>query len=138
MLRLIPYVLAGSAFGVIMYKSEAASWYRIQEMFRFGSFHMYGIIMVAVGMGALGYLLINKFKLKDLKGQPIVIPDKAPGWKRYLLGGLIFGLGWALTGACPGPVFVNLGAGFLSMLPVAIGGILGTFLYGVFKDKMPH
>ena len=92
MLRLIPYVLAGSFFGVIMYKSEAASWYRIQEMFRFGSFHMYGIIMVAVAMGALGYLLINKFKLKDLKGQPIVIPDKAPGWKRYLLGGLIFGL----------------------------------------------
>ena len=134
----IRFVLLGIVFGVVMTKSEAISWYRIQEMFRFQSFHMYGIIGVAVLCGILIVQTIKKFKLKDIHGAPILIPDKRKGWKNYLLGGTIFGLGWALTGACPGPIFVNLGYGFLSFLIVIAGALLGTFFYGVLRNKLPH
>lgn len=137
-MKSIKYILAGILFGIIMTKSEAVSWYRIQEMFRFQSFHMYGIIGTAVVLGVIGVFLIKKLKLKDGEGNPIVFQDKLLGYPRYIIGGIIFGLGWALTGACPGPMFVNLGYGYLSMAIVILGALLGTFLYGVIKDKLPH
>lgn len=121
-----------------MSKSEAISWYRIQEMFRFQSFHMYGIIGVAVLLGAAITYLIKKFRLKDIHGNPIVLEDKKMQWRKYLFGGIIFGLGWALTGACPGPIFVNLGYGYLTFLVVIAGALLGTLVYGIIKDKIPH
>jgi uncharacterized membrane protein YedE/YeeE len=137
-MKFLKYIIAGIVFGIIMVKSEAVSWFRIQEMFRFQSFHMYGIIGTAVLAGALAVFFIKKQKLKDLDGNPIVFKDKDRSYKRYLIGGSIFGLGWALTGACPGPMFVNLGYGYLSMGIVIIGALTGTYLYGVIKDKLPH
>lgn len=132
------YILAGIVFGVIMAKSEAISWYRIQEMFRFQSFHMYGIIGTAVTLGILAVFLIKKFQLRDSEGHPIVFRDKDRRWPKYIIGGSIFGLGWALTGACPGPMFVNVGYGYWSMLIVILGALAGTYLYGVVKDRLPH
>lgn len=134
----IRFVIAGLIFGVIMIKSEAASWYRIQEMFRFQSFHMYGIIGSAVLLGSIAVFLIKKFKIKDSQGNPINIPDKDRSWKKYVIGGFIFGLGWALAGACPGPMFVNIGYGYFSMIIVVIGALVGTYAYGVVKSKLPH
>lgn len=134
----LKYILAGILFGIILVKSEAASWFRIQEMFRFQSFHMYGIIGTAVLLGVISVWLIKKFKLKDTDGLPIVFADKDPAYSRYIIGGVIFGLGWALTGVCPGPMFVNLGYGYLAMGVVIIGALGGTYLYGVIKDKLPH
>lgn len=134
----LKYILAGILFGIILVKSEAASWFRIQEMFRFQSFHMYGIIGTAVLLGVISVWLIKKFKLKDTDGLPIVFADKDPSYSRYIIGGVIFGLGWALTGVCPGPMFVNLGYGYLAMGVVIIGALGGTYLYGVIKDKLPH
>ena len=134
----IRFVIAGLIFGVIMIKSEAASWYRIQEMFRFQSFHMYGIIGSAVLLGSVAVFLIKKFKIKDSQGNPINIPDKDSSWKKYVIGGFIFGLGWALAGACPGPMFVNIGYGYFSMIIVVIGALVGTYAYGVVKSKLPH
>lgn len=121
-----------------MSKSEAISWYRIQEMFRFQSFHMYGIIGTAVTLGVIIVQLIKRFNIKDYKGNPIVIAPKEKGVFRAIAGGTIFGLGWALTGACPGPLFVNLGYGFLTVLIVIIGATAGAWLYGYFQDKLPH
>jgi len=132
------FLLAGVIFGIIMVKSEAVSWYRIQEMFRFQSFHMYGIIGTAVVIGVISVYLIKRFKLKDTQGDEIVIPDKDKQWTKYILGGLIFGLGWALTGACPGPMFVNIGYGYIAMIIVVIGALAGTYLYGLLRDKLPH
>ena len=132
------FIGAGILFGIIMAKSEAISWYRIQEMFRFQSFHMYGIIGTAVILGVISVFLIKKFRLRDTHGNPIVFHDKDKSSKRYLIGGSIFGLGWALTGACPGPMFVNLGFGYWAMLIVILGALLGTYLYGLFQSKLPH
>jgi len=132
------FIIAGVVFGVIMAKSEAISWYRIQEMFRFQSFHMYGIIGTAVILGTLSVYLIKRFNIRDWQGNAIVIPDKDKSWTKYILGGLIFGLGWALTGACPGPMFVNIGYGFITMIIVVIGALAGTYLYGLLKSKLPH
>ncbi|CAH0265057.1 MULTISPECIES: DUF6691 family protein [unclassified Pedobacter] len=137
-MKLIKYTLAGILFGIIMTKSEAVSWYRIQEMFRFQSFHMYGIIGTAVVLGVVAVFLIKKFKAKDITGSPITFHDKDKAYVKYILGGTIFGLGWALTGACPGPMFVNLGSGYAGMAVVILGALLGTFLYGMIKDKVPH
>ncbi|KHJ38729.1 putative transporter component [Pedobacter glucosidilyticus] len=134
----LKFILAGIVFGIIMAKSEAISWYRIQEMFRFQSFHMYGIIGTAVILGVLAVFLIKKLGLRDTEGNPIVFQDKDKSWKKYILGGTIFGLGWALTGACPGPMFVNVGYGYFAMLIVIAGALGGTYLYGVIKDKLPH
>ncbi len=121
-----------------MAKSEAISWYRIQEMFRFQSFHMYGIIGTAVLSGTLLVFLIKKFQIKDSTGSKIIFHDKQKGWVRYLAGGAIFGLGWALTGACPGPMFVNIGYGYFSMIIVVFGALIGTYGYGAIKNKLPH
>lgn len=137
-MKALKFIFTGIFFGIVMTKSEAISWYRIQEMFRFQSFHMFGIIGTAVAIGIIGVYLIKKYKLKDIDGQSIVIPTKDEGWKRALLGGIIFGLGWALTGACPGPMFINVGAGYLVMLLVIFGAVLGTYIYGMLKDKLPH
>lgn len=134
----LKFIAAGLIFGVIMAKSEAISWYRIQEMFRFQSFHMYGIIGTAVILGVIAVFLIKKFKLKDVEGHPIHFKNKDKSWPRYIIGGSIFGLGWALTGACPGPMFVNVGYGYWAMLIVILGALIGTYLYGVIRDKLPH
>lgn len=137
-MKLIKFLVLGIVFGVVMAKSEAISWFRIQEMFRFQSFHMYGIIGTAVTLGVIGVALIKKFKLRDFHGNPILFHPKDKSIVRYLLGGTIFGLGWALSGACPGPMVVNIGYGFLSMALVFLFAIVGTYLYGVVKDKLPH
>ncbi len=134
----LKFILSGLVFGVIMAKSEAISWYRIQEMFRFQSFHMYGIIGTAVILGVAIVYFIKKFKIRDFQGNPILFQDKDKSWKKYIIGGSIFGLGWALTGACPGPMFVNVGYGYYSMLIVIFGSLIGTYLYGLIKHKLPH
>lgn len=137
-MKFIKYFIVGLVFGIVLTKSEAVSWYRIYEMFQFQSFHMYGIIGVAFFTGLIGIQLIKKYKLKDIKGEPIVILNKEKGSFRYWIGGLFFGLGWALVGACPGPIFILIGAGFLPVILILIGALLGTFVYGVIKDKLPH
>lgn len=137
-MKAIKFILAGILFGIIMSKSEAISWYRIQEMFRFQSFHMYGFIGTAVILGSLAVFLIKKFNVKDYTGQPILFSDKDKSYPKYIIGGAIFGLGWALTGACPGPMFVNVGYGYLGMLIVILGALVGTYLYGMLKAKLPH
>jgi uncharacterized protein len=137
-MKFIKFLILGIFFGIIMAKSEAFSWYRIQEMFRFQSFHMYGIIGTAVILGVLGVFLIKKFNLKDFYGNPITFHPKEKSIIRYLVGGTIFGLGWALSGACPGPMVVNIGYGYLGMIVVFFFAIVGTYLYGYFKDRLPH
>ena len=121
-----------------MYKSEAASWFRIYEMFQFESFHMYGVIGAALAVGVLGIQLIKRLKLKSFSGKPIILTGKEYGVKRYLYGGIFFGLGWAITGACPGPMFTLLGAGFYPILIVIAAATLGTWAYGLLRDKLPH
>jgi len=137
-MKSLKFILAGILFGIVMSKSEAISWYRMQEMFRFQSFHMFGLMGTAVLLGSIAVFLIKKFKIRDHAGQAIVFADKDKAWPKYIIGGCIFGLGWALTGACPGPMFVNLGHGYLSMLVVILGALLGTYLYGVIRNKLPH
>jgi uncharacterized protein len=137
-MKFVKYLLAGVLFGVVMTKSEAISWYRIQEMFRFQSFHMYGIIGTAVILGVIGVAIIKKFSLKDISGSPIVFTPKSFSIISYLVGGILFGLGWALTGACPGPIIVNIGNGFLAMGIVFVFALIGTYLYGVVRHKLPH
>ncbi len=137
-MKFIKFLILGIVFGIVMAKSEAISWFRIQEMFRFQAFHMYGIIGTAVVLGVIGVALIKKFQIRDFSGNPISFYPKDKSVIRYLLGGSIFGLGWALSGACPGPMVVNIGYGFLSMAIVFLFAIVGTFLYGVIKDKLPH
>ena len=137
-MKAIKYLLVGFIFGIVLTKSEAVSWYRIYEMFQFQSFHMYGIIMVAIGTGTVGLQIIKRKQIKDIKGQPIIIQDKESGSFRYWVGGILFGLGWALVGSCPGPIFILLGAGFAPMILVLLGALLGTFLYGVLKSKLPE
>lgn len=137
-MRQSAFLFIGIFFGVVMYKSEAASWFRIYEMFNFQSIHMYGLMGSALAVGILIVQLIKRNKAKDIKGNSIVIADKDKGWKRYVYGGVIFGLGWALAGACPGPMFVLVGAGYLPILVVIGGALLGTWFYGLLKDKLPH
>ena len=137
-MKLIKYLAVGFVFGFVLTKAEAVSWYRIYEMFQFDSFHMYGIIMTAILTGVIGIQLIKRKKLNSIKGTPIMILDKEKGTFRYWIGGLIFGLGWALVGSCPGPIFILIGAGFLSVGFILFGALLGTFLYGCIKDKLPH
>lgn len=137
-MKFIKFLILGTLFGIVMAKSEAFSWYRIQEMFRFQAFHMYGIIGTAVTLGVIGVAIIKKFKLRDIKGNPIVFYPKEKSFMRYFIGGSIFGLGWALSGACPGPMVVNIGYGYLTMGIVFIFALIGTYLYGIVKDKLPH
>lgn len=137
-MNLLRYVIVGFIFGIILTKAEAVSWYRIYEMFQFQSIHMYGIITVAIITGLIGIQWFKRKQIKDIEGNPIYIQDKEKGNIRYWIGGILFGLGWAMVGACPGPIFILLGAGFLSVGLILIGAIFGTFLYGLLKDKLPH
>lgn len=137
-MNLLKYLFVGFVFGIVLTKSEAVSWYRIYEMFQFDSFHMYGIIMTAIATGVIGIQIIKRNKLNDIKGLPIEIQEKEKGTFRYWIGGLFFGLGWALVGACPGPIFILLGSGFISVIFIFFGALLGTFIYGVVKDNLPH
>ncbi len=137
-MKFFKFLVVGIVFGIIMAKSEAMSWYRIQEMFRFQSFHMYGIIGTAVALGVTGVSIIKRFQMRDVSGNPILFLPKDKSYKKYLIGGTIFGLGWALSGACPGPMVVNVGYGYTSMAVVFFFALVGTLLYGILKDKLPH
>lgn len=137
-MKSIVYLIIGTFFGIVMYKSEAASWFRIYEMFHFQSIHMYGLMGSALVVGILIVQFIKRKKVKDAYGNPIVIAAKEKGIARYLIGGIIFGLGWALAGACPGPMFVLAGAGYLPILVVILGAVLGTWLYGLIRNRLPH
>jgi uncharacterized protein len=138
-MRFLPYLFAGLAFGFVMIKSEAASWYRIMEMFYFQSFHMFGIMASAIATGLTGVQLLKRYgRLLTLNGEPIVIPEKAPGRINYILGGLIFGLGWGIIGLCPGPIFSLVGMGSIGALAALAGALHGTWLYGLVKDRLPH
>ena len=132
------YILLGVVFGMAMYKAEAASWFRIFEMFNFQSIHMYGFMASALLIGVIAVQWIKRTQAKDVDGQAIVIAPKSKTIARYLIGGVFFGMGWALVGACPGPVFALIGAGVMPMLVVALFALLGTYIYGVLKDKLPH
>ncbi|GGL98939.1 YeeE/YedE family protein [Deinococcus aerophilus] len=132
------YLLVGLYFGVVLVKSEAASWYRIQEMFRFESFHMFGVIGAAVVTGMITTALLRRSGVKSRDHQTIKVTDKARGWKRYVYGGLTFGVGWGLAGVCPGPILTLLGAGVWPMLIVLGFALLGTWLYGALQNRLPH
>ncbi len=137
-MRTVIYLFIGILFGITMFKSEAASWFRIYEMFKFESFHMYGIIGSALIIGIIVVQSIKRFKIKSFYGENIHFNPKAKSFPRYMFGGIIFGLGWALAGACPGPMFTLVGAGYVPILIVIAASIVGTFLYGLLRDKLPH
>lgn len=137
-MKVLKFLLVGIFFGIVLVKSEAVSWYRIYEMFKFQSFHMYGIIGSAVFLGALLVWLFKKFGVKNIEGNAIFLAPKDSGFIRYITGGTIFGFGWALAGACPGPLYVLFGTGVISMLIVIAAAVLGTFVYGILRSKLPH
>ena len=134
----IKFLLTGVLFGIVMAKAEIISWFRIYEMFKFESFHMYGIIGSALFLGIIMVQIIKRRKMSSFYGEAIHIPPKNMSVARYLIGGIIFGLGWALAGACPGPMFALLGAGFLPIMVVIVFALLGTFLYGLLRGRLPH
>ena len=134
----ISFLLLGIFFGIVMFKSEAASYFRIYEMFQFKSFHMYGIMGTALAFGVTGIYAIKQFDIKSFGGQSIAFADKDKSFPRAIFGGIIFGLGWALSGLCPGPMFTMMGAGYLPVVVVFLSALLGTFCYGVIRDKLPH
>jgi len=133
----LKYMIAGILFGVILIKAEVISWFRIQEMFRLQSFHMYGVIGSAVVVGALSVFLIKKFKIKTIYGEPIDFVSKK-FQKGQIYGGLLFGFGWALTGACPGPLFAQIGMGATVIIVTLFSAIAGTWVYGYVREKLPH
>ena len=137
-MKFLKFLTLGIIFGIIMSKAEIISWYRIYEMFRFDSFHMYGVIGSALILGLFSVQMIKFFNLKSYDGEEITFTPKDRGISRYLIGGVIFGLGWSMTGACPGPLFVLLGKGVWPIMLIILGSIFGTFLYGLFRDKLPH
>lgn len=137
-MKYIQYIIIGIVFGILMTKAEIISWFRIQEMFRFQSFHMYGVIGSALVVGISVTQFFKRKNIKALGGQPMKLAPKSMSFARYILGGTIFGLGWALTGACPGPMFTLLGNGYAAILIVIASAILGTLLYGILKDRLPH
>jgi len=137
-MKYLKYLLIGIFFGIVLVKSEAVSWYRIYEMFKFESFHMYGIIGSAVATGIIMLLITKQLKLKNIEGTFMRVPKKEKGLIRYILGGTIFGLGWALSGACPGPMYILVGTGAFSVLISIFAAIFGTFIYGILKEKLPH
>ncbi|HEY5326339.1 MAG TPA: DUF6691 family protein [Mucilaginibacter sp.] len=133
----LKYLVSGILFGIILVKSEVISWFRIQEMFRLQAFHMYGIIGSAIMVGMISILLIKRFQIKTVSGEPIVIQKKEFQWGN-VYGGLIFGLGWAITGACPGPLFALVGSGSFVIIVTLISAIAGTWVYGLLRDKLHH
>lgn len=137
-MKALKFILAGIFFGILLTKGQVISWFRIYEMFKFGAFHMYGVIGSAVILGALGIWLIKRNQVKNIEGNEIQIAPKEIGFTRYILGGTIFGLGWAMTGACPGPLFALVGSGFGIFLVIILSATLGTFVYGLIRNKLPH
>jgi uncharacterized membrane protein YedE/YeeE len=131
------YAFMGIVFGIVFVKAEIVSWFRIQEMFRFESFHMYGVIGTAVVVGVISVFLIKKYKIKTKDGEQIILTPKTFN-KGQVIGGLLFGLGWAITGACPGPLFAQIGSGFTVIIITFLSALAGTWCYGLFKDKLPH
>ncbi len=136
-MKYIKYLIFGIVFGIILTKSEVISWYRIQEMFRFQSFHMFGVIGSAILVGFISIQLLKLFKVKSSVGSSIVYPERLYH-KGTIFGGLIFGLGWALTGACPAPIFALVGSGYSVFIVTLLSAIFGTFIYGLIKEKLPH
>ena len=137
-MKYIKYLVIGIFFGIVMTKSEAISWYRIQEMFRFQSFHMYGIIGSALAVGVIVVQLIKRKAVTNIQGEKILFSDKQMSIPRYLFGGIIFGLGWALSGACPGPMYTLVGNGYTVFIVVILSAIFGTYAYGLLRDRLPH
>ena len=133
----LKYMVIGIVFGIVFVKAEIISWFRIQEMFRLQSFHMYGVIGTAVVVGLISIQLIKRLNIKTLTGETVVIPDKTFN-KGQIIGGLVFGLGWAITGACPGPIFAQIGSGFLAVDLTFVSAIAGTWIYGAMREKLPH
>ncbi|RZK41183.1 MAG: transporter [Pedobacter sp.] len=133
----IKYLIIGIAFGIVFVKAEIVSWFRIQEMFRLQSFFMYGVIGTAILVGILSIWIIKRFKIKSLSGENITFEDKKFN-KGQIYGGLLFGIGWAITGACPGPLFAQIGSGFLVVIITFLSAIAGTWTYGYLRDKLPH
>ena len=137
-MKYIKYLIVGIVFGIILTKSEVISWFRIYEMFKFQSFHMYGVIGSAVVVGIILVQIVKRSHMKSMYGEEITINPKNMSIPRYLLGGTFFGLGWAMTGACPGPMFILLGNGFLIIIVAILAGVLGTYVYGLLRPKLPH
>jgi uncharacterized membrane protein YedE/YeeE len=137
-MKLLRFLSIGILFGFILSKSEAISWYRIQEMFRFQSIHMYGIIGVAVIAGAIMYWFVTSRGIKNIDGEVIPLAEKPKNYKAAILGGTIFGMGWALTGACPGPLYILFGHGYTVLIVAIISGVFGTFIYGILRSRLPH
>ncbi|MCS7005677.1 MAG: YeeE/YedE family protein [Cytophagales bacterium] len=133
----LKYLVVGILFGIVLVKSEVASWFRVQEMFRLQSFHMYGVIGSAVLTGMIAVWLIKKLNIKTIYGEKIEIYPKKFN-KGQIFGGLLFGLGWAMTGACPGPLYAQVGLGFSVVLFTLFSAVVGTWVYGKFRDKLPH
>ena len=133
----IKYLVFGIVFGIVLTKAEVISWFRIQEMFRFQSFHMYGIIGSAVVVGAISILILKRFNVKTINGATINYPIK-PFNKAAIIGGILFGLGWALTGACPGPIFALIGNGYSVFLVTLFFALFGVWVYGLLQEKLPH
>lgn len=133
----LKFLVLGIVFGFILIKGEVISWFRIQEMFRFQSFHMYGVICSAIVIGMISILIIKKFNIKTFSGEEIKIAPKE-FTKGNIIGGLMFGLGWAMTGACPGPLYALIGSGSLIVIVILLSAVFGTYMYGVLKDKLPH
>ena len=133
----LKYLLFGLIFGIVLIKAEVVSWFRIQEMFRLQSFHMFGVIGSAVVVGAISVFIIKKFKIKSIQGEEIILPEKTFN-KGQIYGGLLFGFGWAMTGACPGPLFAQLGYGAAAISVTILMAIVGTWVYGKFREKLPH
>ncbi|MDM1295459.1 YeeE/YedE family protein [Sphingobacterium sp. N143] len=137
-MKALKFIMIGILLGIVLYKSEAASWYRIYEMFQFRSFHMYGMIGTALTTAIIIVQVIKRTKAKDSNGMQIVFHDKDKSITRYLVGGIIFGLGWALTGACPGPMFTLIGSGYWTLGIVLLFALFGTWIYGLLRNKLPH
>jgi uncharacterized protein len=132
------HLALGAYFGFVLIKAEVISWYRIQEMFRFDAFHMYGVIGSAIAVGALTLWAIRRYALRAIGDRPIVTDPMPAGWRRYAFGGLTFGVGWALAGACPGPIAALIGAGLWPITIVFASALLGTFVYGLLEKRLPH
>lgn len=133
----LKYLILGILFGIVFAKAEVISWYRIQEMFRLHSFHMYGVISTAVIVGMISVWIIKKFRIKTIQKETVVFHDKKFHWGN-VIGALIFGLGWAITGACPGPLFAQIGSGFLVVIVTFLSAVAGTWVYGLIREKLPH
>jgi uncharacterized membrane protein YedE/YeeE len=131
------YLGVGVLFGIVFVKAEIVSWFRIQEMFRFDSFHMYGVIGSAVLVGLISLQLIKRLNIKTRGGEQVVVPDKTFD-KGQIYGGILFGIGWAITGACPGPLFAQIGSGFLAVVVTLLSAIAGTWTYGLLRPRLPH